>query len=129
MLEKFKRPTNLPYPLIHHTFFVKESQEDVEYYVQDLTEEKPDEAVELYVKCILPEETFTKSAKLSKNPDAVSMISTVMRQIIKDKLSLACFKMNTHELVGANFMIAKTRGIKEKYDVRNFPFSLIIDLT
>lgn len=126
MVEKFKRPENQLFPLIHHTFMAKDAESDelVEYYIQDLTEDKTDEALEMYAKCLYLEETIQKAVKISESPDTVELLNGFYGKAIKDRFSLGCFKMGSHELVGINLLRVKARGSKEDHDVNHFNLKL-----
>lgn len=113
---KFKRPIGGLYPLMYHTFLSKDigGESQAEYYIQDLTENNFDEAVELLVKYLWPEETLNKAANISEKEDVIVVMKQVYRQVMSEKLSLACFKMGTNEMVSVNVMYVKTKG--EKYE-------------
>lgn len=129
MVTKFTRSTEYPfYPQIYNTFMAKdlESDELVEYYIEDLTEKHFDQAIELMVQFLMPEESFSKAAKIPGNEKAIEGFKYYYTQVFNEKLSLACFKMSNHEMVGVNGLIVEARGMLSKIEVtmkkKNFQF-------
>lgn len=59
-MSKFEHPASLKFPLVFHTFKAKnnESDEIIEYRIQDLPEEDYKRAVDLMVSDFMPEETL-----------------------------------------------------------------------
>lgn len=111
MLTKFKRPEGL-YPQIYHSFMAKDKSSDdlVEYYIQDLTENKFNLAIEFMVKNQVRDETFHKAFNLYENKNAVIAAKSFYREILKEKMSLVCFKMGSDEIVSVNMMYVQSKG-------------------
>ena len=112
MVENFKRVEGSLYPVLHYTFKAKslDSDEVVEYYVEDLTEKHYDEAVDFILKYLTPEETFQQAVRLSEKDYAVNILKHFFRSVFEEKVSLACFVNGPRELVGLNAMRVLTKG-------------------
>jgi hypothetical protein len=120
----FKRPKNLKFPKIYYKFQAKDrdSNEIVDYYVQDLTEEYYERAIELMVTDFLPDETMGIALNvqeiLKTKPESVEEFRTIWRMFANEKLSLACFKSGSDELVAVNFLLVTSKDdIKDEYKV------------
>lgn len=119
-MSKFKRPENLTFPHTYYTFKAKDKNSDdvIEYRVQDLPEEYYEEAIDFMVKYFLPDETFCSSRNLSNNPNAVEAFCSFWYDSLKHKLSIACFRNDgSEELVGANVLIVSSKDDPEDEDM------------
>lgn len=56
----WKRPENVPFPSIWHTFMTKENNNFVKYIVQDLPENRFNDAVKFMTKYFLPDAVLCK---------------------------------------------------------------------
>lgn len=123
MVTKFKRVEGSLYPSLHRTFkaYGLSNNELVEYYIQDLTEEHFDKAIELIFKYHTPEETFQKAIKLSEKDYGIELLKYFYRSVLEEKVSLACFASESHEMVALNMLTVETNDNKEPipFDVRN----------
>lgn len=102
----FTRPEPLVYPQIYKSFVVKNE----EFYISDLTEDHTEQAIELASNYIIPEENFCKAIQIHTKPNAMKIISDRYRDLIRKRMSLACFKADTKELVGLNMLNVSTKG-------------------
>lgn len=111
----FERPESSKYPQVYATFQAGGEK----FHISDLTEDHWEEALTLLVKYVIPEETFCRAIKIHKKPNAMKFMIDSYRRLFKEKVSLACFKAATGELVGLNILAVKTKG-ESKEPVRNF---------
>lgn len=97
---------------IYSKFFAKDLNSDdlVEYQIQDLTEEYFDYCIELYAKDLLMEEIIYKASGIDKDPVAIEIMRDFMRKIYEKKHSLVCLRSDTKEIVGCNGLYVKSRG-------------------
>lgn len=91
----------------------KNSDNLVQYRVQDLPEEYYDETVAFMIKYFLPDETICSSRDVPNKPSAVKEFADFWREALKEKLSIGCFKNNGDELVGANVLLVKSKDDPE----------------
>lgn len=105
----FERPKNLEFPQIYYNFHSKNGEE---FYVQDLTEEFYESAIELMIEDYLFSENLAVGQKIPENPAAVDEFRKIWRKIAEEKLSIACFKTGSNELVAVNFL--KVTSIDDK---------------
>lgn len=106
-MSQFRRPENLTFPHTYSTFKAKDKNSDniIEYRVQDLPEKYYDEAIESMVKYFLPIENICVSRKISQNPQAIEDLRSFWSEKLKYKLSIACFKNDgSEELVALNLL-------------------------
>jgi hypothetical protein len=109
---KFKRPENLPFPQIYHTFMAKDKNSDeiVEYRIQDLPEELFDRVLEIYVTQFLKEEPATNGLNFMQKPSAIETMKRIWIISMKKKLSLVCLKSNGgDDIVGVNILDVSAR--------------------
>jgi hypothetical protein len=97
---EFERAEGAVYPQIYKTF---ESKGE-EFIITDLTVDHEEEALELLLNFVVPEENFCKSIKLHKNENAMKIIRESYKKHFKKQMSLACFKKVSGELVGLNIL-------------------------
>lgn len=112
MVEKYVRSKDGLYPIIHHTFKAKASNSDnlVEYYVQDLTKDHIEKAIDFILKWLTPEETFQQAAKLSQNEAAVKVMRGYFKEKLEERVSLICFESGTNNLVGLTALTVISKG-------------------
>jgi GNAT superfamily N-acetyltransferase len=105
----FKRPESLKIPQVYHKFKAKDKNSDeiVDYQVQDLLEEDFERALDLMVKFYLPDEPFAISMKVCANEEAVEDFRRFWRTILEERFTLACYKSN--ELVAVNMLVVCSR--------------------
>lgn len=115
---KFKRAEDSLYPQIYYTFTAKdESDELTDYYVQDLTEQYFDEAIDVIARYLMPEETFSLAARIPESETAVNGFRNFYRKLVEQKLSLACFKKGSDNIVAVNVLIVEARGFESSSKV------------
>ncbi|XP_070498830.1 uncharacterized protein [Chironomus tepperi] len=90
----FKRPENLEFPTTYYTFKVKsrESDEVIEYRVQDLPDDRFEEALELMRTHFLPDESLCSSSGIPDDPVARQIFLDFWIECMKQHLSIACFR-------------------------------------
>lgn len=134
---KWKRPQTVPFPSIWRRFKAKdvETGELVNYCVQDLPEDRYEEAVQLLVEHFLKDEPMCKAggecnpcnsihvarviailsylSGATDDPQSVAGFSNAWRMILQDRISLVCFKENSDEIVGINVLKLCCKGIEE----------------
>lgn len=121
-MSKFVRPESIKIPQVYLTFNAKDKNSDVvvSYRVQDLTEEYYEKAVDLLVKHFLAEETFCACRKLIESEKAVEEFRSLWRSCFAEKLSLACFKDGSDELISVNALMVNIKGVNDENNV-SFP--------
>jgi GNAT superfamily N-acetyltransferase len=128
----FKRPESLKIPQVYHKFKAKDKNSDelVEYQVQDLLEEDFERALDLMVKFYLPDEPFAISMKVCANEEAVEDFRRFWRTVLKQRFTLACFSSSgSGELVAINMLIVCSKDDKSfgHCDFRTKEFHDILD--
>lgn len=115
-MAKFIRSDLLKFPQIFHTFKAKDNESDeiVEYRIQDLLEEDYDRALDLMVSDFLPEETLFSSRNILSDAESVQEFRDLYRKQLKEKLSVACYKNveGCSDLVGVNVLAVALKGGK-----------------
>lgn len=117
---EFKRPENLKFPQIYKTFMVN----DENFYITDLTEDHAEEALGLLVEFVIPEENFCKAVQIHKKPNAMKIMCDNYRVLFAKKMSLACFKADTKELVGLNILGVKMKNEQKATTVSKRAFTI-----
>lgn len=115
---EFKRPAGVSYPQIYSTFKVKSKDgDDEEFYIQDLTENFFDEAVNVIVENHAKGAVFHKAARTLGDSSGFQRVQTHYRRVFEEKISLICLKKGTNEIAGCNALTLKTRADLIKPDV------------
>lgn len=116
---EFKRPEGSLYPIIYSTFKVRvdESGEEEEYFIQDLTEDFFDVAVDFIVANHARGAVFHRAAKTLATEEGVRRVSDMYRNVFKEKISLICLKMGTNEVAGLNALYVKSKDDKPSAEV------------
>lgn len=112
----FKRPENLEFPQVFHTFTAKGKNIDevIEYRVQDLPEDSYDQAVDFMVEYYLPDETLTSSRDVANKPSAIEAFREFWHDTLKQKISIACFRNEgSDELIGVNVLTISNKNDPE----------------
>lgn len=124
---EWKRPESSEFPKIWHTFKARDIDSDnlVEYRIQDLPESRFDEAVRMMSSAFCRDEPiceaygalnicffFCKSNSYSFNftglandPVAIEDQEVMWKSIVNQKSALVCFKEGSTEIVGVNMNI------------------------
>lgn len=114
----YKRPQNLKFPHIYCKFNAKNKNSDeiVEYRVQDLPEERFDETLDLFIDHFLPDEELNICRGLLKTKDAVQEHRDMWAKLLIPRLSIGCFRCD--ELVGVNLLIVHSKNdLMKKFNV------------
>ena len=103
----------------------KDSDEVIDYRIQDLPENLYGIALELYLKEFLPDETMLASRGVHRNQLAVEDIANLWREVMKQRLILSCFRDNdvkNDEIVAVNILYVCSKNSEKKIDfeVRKF---------
>lgn len=101
------------YPQVYQKFLANGE----EFHVGDLTEEHTEQALDLIDKFLIPEENFCKAIQIHTKKNAVKCMMEAYRELFAKKMSLACVKADTGELVGLNILVVKTRGEEDRSEV------------
>lgn len=116
---EFKRPEGTTYPIVHSTFKVKVegSDDEEEFYIQDLTENYFDVAVDFIVANHARGAVFHRAAKTLATEAGIKRVSEMYRNVFKEKISLICLKKDTQEVAGVNALYVKSKTDVAKVDV------------
>jgi hypothetical protein len=109
------------FPQIYATFKArdKESDEIVDYLIQELPEECFEQALDLLVGEHLPDETLHACRGLVGNVEATAAARDDWRAKLAAKISIACFKSDGSDLVGVNVLgVVSTNDDDEGESVR-----------
>ena len=109
---EFNRPEGSRYPIIYESFEVKskKSDENEEFYIQDLTENFFDEAVQIIVDNHAKGAVFHRAANTLIDEKGFERVREMYRNVFKEKISLICMKKGSNEIVGINALTFKTKS-------------------
>ncbi|KAL7028453.1 hypothetical protein ACKWTF_005842 [Chironomus riparius] len=105
----FKRPVNLEFPHVYCIFTAKDRGSDVmtEYRIQDIPEDRYEEAVDMMANVFLPDEPL--SDKILSNPESVKTLRVTWMRALQQRVSLGCYRNDgSDELVGMNVLEVHT---------------------
>lgn len=111
-MPKFVRPASLRFPQIYGTFKAKDKDSDneVEYIIQDLPEDYFEEALNLLVNVFLPDEALYSCRGVSANADAIKEVREFWSEKLAMKTSLACFRDGSKDLAGLYVLAVYSNG-------------------
>lgn len=112
MTYNFKRPSILAFPQVYYKFKANDNNSNnvVDYIVQDLPEEIIDDAIKMLIEDYLSGEPFALALNLLDKPRAIKHYAEFWRGIINEKLSIACSKNDgSSELVGVNLLVVNSK--------------------
>jgi hypothetical protein len=115
-MSKFVRPPDLKYPQVYYTFKAKDKDSDeiVEYRVQDLPEEYFEQSIELFITQFIPDEPFCIASDVSKKPEVFPIYAELYRKVMKQKFTIACFKSGSDDLVAVNNLTVSSEGDEDE---------------
>ena len=99
------RPSNVPFPSVWLRFQAKDTVTDelVEYRVQDLPEDRFEDAITHMTQYYLADEPICECFDvLNKDPEFVADYQLVWRVLLPQRITLVCFKEGSDEIVGLN---------------------------
>lgn len=117
----FVRPESLAIPTTYYTFKAKlrNSDEVIEFRVQDLPEDRFEEALEMLRTHFIPDESMCSGRGVHNDPKSIKILCDVWTEVFKQRLSIACFRNDgCDDLVGVNvFTVFDKNDPKERIDV------------
>lgn len=119
MVSKYEPPGDESYPNVYYTFKARSltGTELIEYHIKVLTNDYVDQAIELILKYLSPEEPFQRAFKVTEKDCFVQFLSGYYIKVFQERISLACFVSSSNELVGVNALTVNSRAVKEKLEV------------
>lgn len=108
----FVRPLNLKFPQIYGTFRAKDndSEDEVDFIIQDLPVTYFEKALDLLIETFIQDEILYKSRGLSNDEEVVDEVRKMFREKLERKISIACFKDGSDDLVGLYVFSVFTDG-------------------
>lgn len=113
----FKRPEHIEFPHTYYTFKVKsrDSGEIIEFRVQDLPDDKFEEALEMLKTHFLPDESFCSAKGVDKDPNSTKIICDIWKKLMKAHLSIACFRNDgSDNLIAVNCLTVLSKDDPEE---------------
>uniref|UniRef100_A0A182K8G4 N-acetyltransferase domain-containing protein n=1 Tax=Anopheles christyi TaxID=43041 RepID=A0A182K8G4_9DIPT len=114
----WERPTNVPYPNVWWTFDAPDPDcEDgamATYRVEDLTEDRIDDAIKLFTEHFLDDEPLCAYGQIRHDPVSYDEILQFWHHLFSEKCTIVCYKEGSKELVGANLLSVKMTNDKIK---------------
>lgn len=112
MSEKFVRPSHIPYPNVWLTFDAPDDNGDlVKYRIQDLPEERFEDAIKHMRANFLLDETLCRARNMANDEQSVIDFTSIWREAIFDcKLTLVCFQEGSDDIVGMNVLYIEEKN-------------------
>ena len=123
-MSSFTRPLTLEFPTIYHTFIAKDcySKSLTKYTIQDLPEDRYEEAIQFMIQHFMEDEVMGKTRKIKTDQVAIKEMSDWWRFLIKKRMSVVCFKESSYEIVSLNILTVKSKGIQEVLPIVNINY-------
>lgn len=99
-LERWKRPSNLKFPIIYSKFNIKGE----EYRIEDIPEDRFEEACKFMLKHFVPYEPKLVSRNGKDDPLVLEDYFNMYMSGIKQKVSVACFKDKSNDFVAISIL-------------------------
>ena len=103
-----------------------EIENSEEFCIQDLTEEFYEEAAEFMVANHAKGAVMHRAARTFATKSGLENVMERYRNLLREKTSLICLKLDTQEIVGVNALTVKTKENLIKPDVSFFLSNLKI---
>lgn len=123
------RPAHVPYPSVWHTFSAKDVDSDqlVKYVVQDLPEERFEEAINHMLGIFIHDEPTCEAKKLAEDPVSVQEIGDVWRELVKHRVALICYREGSNEIAGLNMTYVACKDDKQDYTCKGDRWRDVLD--
>jgi hypothetical protein len=110
-MKEAKRVEGFKFPQIYHTFKAKDKDSDqlINYHVQDAPKDRFEEIVDFMVRDFLPYEAMCESKGVPKNEKCVEYFRELWRDFLKNMVTLCCFKENCNDLISANVLFVHNK--------------------
>lgn len=107
---KWKRPESSPFPKIWHTFKARDidSENLVEYRIQDLPLDRFADCHEQFAKTFMQGEPLGTPLGGTRDPYLIEDYKTLCEPVLAQRMSLACFKEGSNDIIGANLVFINT---------------------
>lgn len=107
---EFKRPEGSNYPCVYEKFklTLKDSNQEEEFAIQDLTEEFYNDAVDILAINHEHGAVFHMAAGTLTTDEGRAYVKEKLLNTFKEKTSLICVNTRTREIVGLNCLYART---------------------
>ncbi|XP_055712604.1 uncharacterized protein LOC129807396 [Phlebotomus papatasi] len=103
---KWKRPETVEFPRVWWRFKAKdpESGQTVDYRIEDLTEDRYDEVVDLMINYFVPDEIMSKSLGITNDEVSMAEMRSFWEESVPYKLTLVCYREGSNEICGLNVL-------------------------
>lgn len=121
-MANFVRPSSLKFPSIYYNFSARDenSEKEANYKVQDILEKDFDYAVDILVKYYIPEEPLCLGRNFSGKKEDLEFMGNFYKNLLLNKLSLGCYKVETDELVALNIMDVLSSDDQKSHEVKTY---------
>lgn len=120
IMTKFVRPSSLEFPQIYSTFMAKDRDSDelVEYRIQDIPEEDYERAVDFMLKNYIPDENLSVCRDIESDLAAMTEMREFWTNKVNLKVSVACYKNNdeSNEIIGVNMLAVESKDDESHID-------------
>ncbi|XP_059616299.1 uncharacterized protein LOC132261478 [Phlebotomus argentipes] len=116
---KWSRPESVSFPQVWWRFKAKdpESGEIVDYRIEDCTEDRFEEVVELMLNCFIPDEPMSTSLEVLKDEVSLAEMKAMWVETMPQKLTLVCFKEGSSEICGLNVLEINEQSESKKNEL------------
>ncbi|EAT34939.1 AAEL012870-PA [Aedes aegypti] len=126
---KWTRSVKVPFPSVWHRFQAKDltSQQLVWYRVQDLPEDRFEDAIRHMCDYFARDELMNQAKGLAKDLVAMGDVVALWKAMLPDRMSLVCFREGSDEIVGVNILDVASRSDKDNAQFNSAIFQAIYD--
>lgn len=109
------------FPKVHCKFWAKDTNgvDLVEYRIQDVEDDGHEDVILHMIKYFLPDEPTFSSRGAANDVVLQNEISSVWRRVLKQRVSLVCYKGNSTEIIAVNILHVSTTE-RSKLEVNKY---------
>ncbi|EDS42755.1 conserved hypothetical protein [Culex quinquefasciatus] len=128
-MSSWQRPTSVEYPRVWITFRARDvdSDELVEYRVQDLPGDRVEDAIAHMKTFFLRDEPMCSSVGLYRDPDALDEFAEMWRTVAAQKVAVVCFRAGSDEIVGLNMLTVVSQANAKEYKFKSVGMQTMYD--
>lgn len=114
-MSDWTRTNFVNFPKTHSEFLARDlvGEDLVEYTIQDLPDDRHDDAISFMLKHFLADEPVFESRNAVGDEVLLKEISTVWREILEQRVTLICLKKGEGELIAVNILAVSTEHQEE----------------
>ncbi|XP_055617781.1 uncharacterized protein LOC129763058 [Toxorhynchites rutilus septentrionalis] len=128
-MSAWSRPPTVNYPRVWHTFQARDLEGDrmVTYRIEDLPENRVEDAITHMRNIFLRDEPMCGSVGLYKDPIGLEEFGQMWRNIAAQKCAIVCFREGSDDIAGLNMLTVVSKDANKDYKFKSEPLRLVYE--